>query len=125
MPSTMRPASVSATSRSAWRSCSDAPSGRSGTLPVLRAQTTAFARAGGAPLPELSVPLSGILIVLGGVSVAAGIWGDLGALVIAVHLLLFAFFMHRFWAERDEGTKQIQLAQFMKNIALVAGALVL
>src|SRR4051794_12737334 len=77
---------------------------------VMRAQTAAYAKSEGAPLADLTVPLSGILIVLGGVSVAAGIWGDLGALIIAVHLLLFAFLMHRFWAIDDPGMKQMQLA---------------
>lgn len=92
---------------------------------IMRVPTTAYAKAVGAPMADLSVPLSGVLIVLGGLSVATGIWGDLGALVLAVNLILFAFFMHRFWEEQDEGMKQVQLAQFMKNIALIGGCLVL
>jgi putative oxidoreductase len=33
--------------------------------------------------------------------------------------------MHKFWAERDPGAKQTQLAMFTKNIALIGGAVLL
>jgi putative oxidoreductase len=77
------------------------------------------------PLPEFGVPFTGVLAVLGGVSVALGVWGDLGALMIAAFLLLITPLMHAFWRETDQMQKQAQMTNFMKNFALLGGALVL
>jgi putative oxidoreductase len=45
------------------------------------------------------VPLCGAAIVAGGVSVALGIWGDLGSLVLAAFALAILSIMHAFWKE--------------------------
>jgi uncharacterized membrane protein YphA (DoxX/SURF4 family) len=96
------------------------------TIHLLQArQGIEYARMYRVPAPELLVPLSGLMAVLGGLSVALGIWGDLGALLLVAFLLPVAFFMHAFWRETDEQTKANQMAHFMKNMALVGGALVL
>jgi putative oxidoreductase len=84
-----------------------------------------YARAYNAPAPEVMVPLSGVAIVVGGLSVALGVWGDLGALVLAAFALAVAPIMHAFWKEQDEQMKQIQIAQLMKNVAMAGGALVI
>jgi hypothetical protein len=39
-------------------------------------------------MAELGVPLTGLMAVVGGLFVALGPWGDLGALLIAAFLLL-------------------------------------
>jgi putative oxidoreductase len=44
-------------------------------------------------------PLSGAAIVAGGVSVALGIWGDLGSLVLAAFALAILSIMYAFWKE--------------------------
>jgi putative oxidoreductase len=59
-----------------------------------RENMTAYARSQGAPAPELGVPGSGVLILVGGVLVAIGLWPDLGALLIAAFLLPVSFYMH-------------------------------
>jgi len=79
----------------------------------------------GVPLAELGVPLTGIMAVLGGLSVAVGLWGDLGALLIAAFLALITLLMHAFWREEDAMQKQLQTVNFVKNTALLGGALVL
>jgi putative oxidoreductase len=84
-----------------------------------------YARASGAPAPELMVPLSGVAIVAGGLSVALGIWADLGALILAAFTLSIAPIMHAFWKETDEQMRAIQQAQFMKNVALAGAALII
>jgi uncharacterized membrane protein YphA (DoxX/SURF4 family) len=84
------------------------------TVHLLKArQGIEYARMYKVPMAEIGVPLTGILAVVGGLSVALGVWGDLGAL------------MHAFWRETDEMQKQAQMANFMKNFALLGGALVL
>jgi uncharacterized membrane protein YphA (DoxX/SURF4 family) len=68
---------------------------------------------------------SGIAFVVGAVSVVLGIWGDLGALLLIVTLIPLTFLMHKFWAERDPLDRQNQLSLFMKNIALIGGAVLI
>jgi putative oxidoreductase len=90
-----------------------------------RSQAVGYARAYGTPAPELSVPLTGLVIIAGGLSVALGVFADLGALMLVAFLLPAAFFLHAFWKEEDEQMQQVQMAQFMKNVAMVGGALVI
>lgn len=68
---------------------------------------------------------SAVAFIVGGLSVALGIWGDLGALLLIITLIPVTFIMHKFWAERDPTAKQHEISQFMKNIALIGGATVL
>jgi putative oxidoreductase len=96
------------------------------TIHLLQArQGIEYARMYKVPIPEIGVPLTGILAVLGGLSVAFGVWGDLGALFITAFLVLITPLMHAFWRETDEMQKQAQMTNFMKNFALLGGALVL
>jgi putative oxidoreductase len=90
---------------------------------VGREQGVAYARANKAPAPEVLVPLSGIVAILGGLSVLLGIWGDVGALFIAGFLAGITPFMHAFWKETDPMMRIVQMSQFQKNVALIGGAL--
>jgi putative oxidoreductase len=92
---------------------------------VQRQASAAYARSLGAPAPELLTPLSGIAIIAAGVMIVLGLWVDLAALVIIAFLLLMAYYMHAFWKIEDPQMAANQMAQFMKNIALVGGALIL
>lgn len=82
-----------------------------------------YAQMKGVPMPKLSVQLSGLLLLLGGLSVILGVWTDLGALVLAVMLVVMAVKMHDFWTQSDPHAKQVEMISFMKNIGLAGGAL--
>ena len=90
-----------------------------------RKESVEYARAYGAPLPGLLVPLSGLTIVAGGLMVGLGVLADIGALIMAAFVLLIAPIVHAFWKEKDEQMRQIQLSQFMKNVSIAGGALVI
>jgi putative oxidoreductase len=97
---------------------------------VLSGLTIHFSRQGvdaargyGAPAPQLMVPLSGGVIVVAGLSVALGIWGDLAALVLAAFALAILPIMHAFWKEEDAMTQQGQIVNFIKNVSMAGGAL--
>ena len=75
------------------------------------------------PAAKLSVQLSGLLMLLGGLSVITGIYIDLGALVLAVLLVVMAVKMHDFWTVADPQAKQAELIGFSKNISMAGGAL--
>ena len=77
------------------------------------------------PAAKLSVLVSGVLLLAGGLSVILGVYADLGALVIAVLLILMALKMHDFWAQTDAQAKQTEMIGFFKNISMAGGALIM
>ncbi len=84
-----------------------------------------YAAAAGVPLPSIAVPLSGIISVLGGLSIAFGFKAKWGAWLIVLFLVPVTLMMHNFWAAPDKMTAQMQMAMFIKNTALLGGALMI
>lgn len=84
-----------------------------------------YAASKGVPMPQLSVLLSGVLLVVGALSVLLGVWADLGALLLVVFLVPTAALMHNFWSESDPQVRQTEMVQFNKDIALAGAALML
>ncbi|MGN7247891.1 DoxX family protein [Janibacter anophelis] len=83
-----------------------------------------YAKSVGVPAAKLSVIVSGVLMVVGSLSVILGVWGDLGSLMILVAVAPIAFLMHRFWTADGEARMNEQI-QFNKTISLAGGALAL
>ncbi len=83
---------------------------------------TGYAQFKKVPMPKLSVQLSGVVMLLGGLSVILGVWTDIGALALAVLLVAMAVKMHDYW-NADEASKQTEMIGFMKNISMAGGAL--
>jgi putative oxidoreductase len=77
------------------------------------------------PAAKFAVLLTGFMILLGGLFVAAGIYADLGALLIAIFLVPTAFMMHNFWTISDATAKQGEMINFFKNLSLAGAALVI
>ena len=90
-----------------------------------RAQTIAYAAAQGVPLASIAVPLSGIIALLGGLSIALGYRAKLGAWLIVLFLVPVTLMMHRFWGLTDPQVAQLQLAMFMKNLTILGAALII
>lgn len=88
-----------------------------------REQMVGYSKMKGVPAAELMVPLTGLMILAGGVMVAAGIYADLGALILVAFLLPTAYLMHAFWKETDPMQKMVENAMFMKDVALAGAAL--
>ena len=88
-------------------------------------QAREYARSLGAPSPDLLVPLSGIVIIAGGLMIALGLWADLGALLVIGFLAGITPIMHAFWKIDDPQMQQIQSAMFFKNLALAGAALII
>ena len=87
--------------------------------------TAAYAASQGVPMPTVLVLVSGIIAVLGGLSVLLGYKAKLGALLLVVFLVPVSFIMHNFWTISDPMTRTIQISLFMKNISLIGGALLI
>ncbi|MEY3806382.1 MAG: hypothetical protein RIR69_1194 [Actinomycetota bacterium] len=84
---------------------------------------TGYAQFKKVPAAKLSVQLSGLLMVLGSLSIILGVWIDLGAIVTAVLLVAMAVKMHDYWTVTDQAAKQPEMINFWKNISLAGGAL--
>ena len=67
---------------------------------------TGYAQYKKVPAAKLSVIVTGLILIIGGLYVALGIYADLGALLLAIFLLLSAFKMHNFWTVADAQAKQ-------------------
>jgi putative oxidoreductase len=87
--------------------------------------TIASAAEHGVPLPELLVPLSGIIALVGGLSILLGFQTRVGAGLLVIFLVPVTLMMHNFWSVSDPMTLQIEKAMFLKNIAMLGGALVI
>ena len=86
-------------------------------------QEIAYAAAQGIPFAGVLVPLSGVLAIVGGLSILLGFHGKLGAWLLVLFLLPVTFTMHNFWAVKDPMMQQIQMAMFLKNISMLGSAL--
>lgn len=82
-----------------------------------------YAASRGVPMAKLATRATGVQILLGGLSVLLGVWGDLGALLLVAFLLATAFLMHGFWRETDPMAKQTEMVQFTKDVALAGAGL--
>jgi len=79
----------------------------------------------GVPMPEVLVPLSGIIALVGGLSVLLGFQTRIGAALLVIFLLPVTVMMHNFWTSTDPLTHQIERAMFLKNVTMLGGALVI
>ncbi|MDN4477383.1 DoxX family protein [Demequina lignilytica] len=84
-----------------------------------------YAAYKGAPGGKAGVILSGVAMGIGGVMILLGVWGEIGALLIAATLIPITFFMHAYWKETDAQAKQTEQISFNKNLGLIGGALAL
>ncbi|MEU6643064.1 DoxX family protein [Saccharomonospora sp. NPDC046836] len=86
---------------------------------------TAYAEARGIPNARLAVQASGVVMGIGALMILFGVWADLGALLLVVFLVPTAFLMHAFWKESDPETRQFEMIQFNKDMALAGASLML
>lgn len=84
-----------------------------------------YAASKGVPAAKLAVIGSGVIALLGGLSLILGVWIDLGALLLVIFLVPVTVMIHNFWTQTDPQTKQTEMISFNKNLALIGGALVL
>uniref|UniRef100_UPI00404AC136 DoxX family protein n=1 Tax=Candidatus Planktophila sp. TaxID=2175601 RepID=UPI00404AC136 len=86
---------------------------------------TGYAQYKKLPAAKLGVMVSGLFFLVGGILIVIGTYVDLGALLIAITLVLAAFIFHNFWKESDANTKMQEQIAFNKDISLAGAALML
>jgi putative oxidoreductase len=78
----------------------------------------------GMPMPDILVPIGGVLALAGALSVVLGVRARIGGVLLVLFLVPTLVIMHAFW--RVEGPQaQAQLGNFLRNLSLLGGALLI
>jgi uncharacterized membrane protein YphA (DoxX/SURF4 family) len=88
-------------------------------------EMTGFAQSKNLPMPKLAVIVSGLVLLLGSLSVLLGWHFRYGALLIFLFLVATAFLMHNFWKIEDPQARMADMAHFFKDLALAGAALMM
>ena len=83
------------------------------------------AAAAGVPMPNVLVPLSGILELVGALLLLTGYRARLGAALLALFLIPVTLVMHKFWGISEPLQAQMQQVNFMKNLAILGATFML
>lgn len=87
--------------------------------------TVGYATAHGVPLASLAVPLSGIIAILGGLSITLGYKAKWGGWLIVLFLVPVTIMMHNFWTVKDPMMAMMQKTNFLKNLSMLGAALLI
>jgi uncharacterized membrane protein YphA (DoxX/SURF4 family) len=74
------------------------------------------------PAPKLAVAGSGLLLLIGGITLLLGIYPEIGVICLVLFLIPISLIMHNFWAEQG-GQRLSDMINFTKNMALLGSAL--
>lgn len=74
------------------------------------------------PVPTLSVLLSGLMLLFGGISIFLWVWVNVGAFLLILFLIPAALLMHNFWIIEDPVERQNEQIHFLKDLALAGAA---
>jgi putative oxidoreductase len=83
-----------------------------------------YAQQAGFPIPAIAGWAAGLWLILGALSVALGIWPDLGSLMIGAFVIPAALFFHRFWTLEDEMQRMSQSHLFYRNLVILGASIV-
>ncbi|MEO7022443.1 MAG: DoxX family protein [Ktedonobacteraceae bacterium] len=86
---------------------------------------TRVVAASGLSNPETAVELNGVAMVVGGAMLALDIAPKLAAALLIGSMAPTTVVGHAFWKEQNETVRRAQLTQFLKNLGLMGGLLVL
>jgi len=84
---------------------------------------TGYTASKGVPLPELAVILTGILLLLGGISILTGQYPKIGCYLLIAFLVPVTIIMHDFWNIEETAARAGQFSRFLKNITFTGACL--
>jgi putative oxidoreductase len=85
--------------------------------------SVSYAASQGIPMADILVPVSGLMALIGGLSVLLGVHARVGAILLLLFLIPVTVLMHNFWSFSDPEMAQMQMTHFLKNLAMMGGAL--
>lgn len=86
---------------------------------------SAYTESQGIPMPRAAVIGTGLLLAGGGLSIALGAYPMIGTALLVVFFLGVTPTMHGFWEVDDPQQRQQEMNDFLKNLSLLGGSLVL
>ena len=90
-----------------------------------RAQMVQYANSKHVPASEVMVPISGIVLIAGGLAVITNTYPLLGMWLLVIFLVPATGMMHNFWRNKDTASHLIERNNFAKNTALIGALLML
>lgn len=84
---------------------------------------TAYAASKNVPAPRLAVYGTGLLLLVGSLSILLGYQVPIGVAALVVFLVPTTVMMHNFWAVQDPMAKMGDTVNFTKNIGLLGSTL--
>jgi putative oxidoreductase len=85
--------------------------------------TAAYMQQEGVPVPKFALFAAIGLLLIGCLTLVLGAWTRIGAVFLFVFLAAATFYFHDFWRIVDPAQRQLQMFQFMKNVAIGGGLL--
>ncbi|HEV2498589.1 MAG TPA: DoxX family membrane protein [Terriglobia bacterium] len=86
---------------------------------------SSYVKAKGVPAPKLAMGGSGVLLILGGLSLLLGFDPVIGIILLIIFLLGVTPAMHAFWKVEDPVARMGERVNFMKNLALLGALLMM
>ncbi len=96
-----------------------------GHLVSRRKDMIAYAGSKGVPAPSLAIVVSGLLLLIGGLSMLTGFWPHVGLIALAIFLIGVTPTMHAFWKETDPMMRMTNNINFWKNVTLFGAILMM
>jgi uncharacterized membrane protein YphA (DoxX/SURF4 family) len=84
-----------------------------------------YAKSIGFPVPALTGVPAGLWLVASSLSIALGIWPDIGALMLGAFTIPTALYFHRYWALEEAEQRQAQQQLFFRNLILLAACIIM
>lgn len=85
----------------------------------------AYATSRGVPAPKITVLVTGVMGVAGGVTIILGQNRFIGGGLIFLFMVLTATLVHHFWTEKDPMARMNEMIHFWKDVALGGAALLI
>lgn len=82
-----------------------------------------YAGSKAVPSPRLAVYGTGILLLIGGLSLLLGFQPLIGVIALALFFIPVTFKMHDFWNVKDPMGRMGEMVNFTKNMALLGSSL--
>ena len=83
---------------------------------------TQYAASRGVPAARLMVLVTGVMLLVGGLSILLGAWPLVGVIVLVIFLVPTTLIIHRFWAFEGD-MRMVEMVNFMKNLGLLGSLL--
>jgi len=84
-----------------------------------------YAGSKNVPAPGLAVGGTGVMLILGGLSVVLGVSPVLGLLILILFLIPTTLMMHNYWTIEDPVQRMGEQVNFLKNLGLAGASLAL